>query len=163
LYSQKLLEAFGAEVETSAQQIEGSYITAQDQETAETFLSRLEAGETFEALVTEIQADESESPVARAGRFSWSPVENIEGRFGKEFATVAFETSAGSYTQSVVSTSDGLFYLIYVQGNEVRELADYVVEQRGQEAYQNWLDEQEQGDGIVYGDWHPYIPHEPSL
>jgi hypothetical protein len=163
LYREKLLEAFGAEVETNVQQVQGRYIVTQDQETAEALLARLEAGETFEALEEEIQSDESEEPAARSGRFSWSPLSVIQERFGEESATTVFEATAGQHVQEVITSVDGQFYLVYVEGNEVRALADYLVEQQRQEAFQSWLDQAKAGEGIVYGNWREYIPLEPSL
>lgn len=163
LYREKLLEAFGAEVETDVQQIRGRYIIAQDQETAEALLARLEGGETFPVLAEEIQADESEEPKARAGAFDWAPSGMISQRFGEEFATVAFNTSAGRYAREIIPAPEGQFYLIYVEENEVHPLADYLIEQQHQELFQSWLDQEKLGDGIVYGDWRDYIPREPSL
>jgi parvulin-like peptidyl-prolyl isomerase len=164
LYREKLLEVFGAEVETEVQQVQGRYIVTQDQETAEALLARLEAGETFEALEQEIEADESEEPKARTGRFDWSPLGVIQQRFGEEFAAIVFNTSAGQYANQVISGTTGdQFYLVYVEGNETRELADYLIDQQRSDLFQSWLDEQKLGDGIVYGDWRLYIPREPSI
>jgi hypothetical protein len=126
-------------------------------------LARLEAGETFEALEEEIDADESEEPTARTSSFSWSPRDSVQERFGEEFARVAFDTSAGEYAREVIASIDEQFYLILVEGNETRELADYQIEQQLQELFQGWLDEEKLGDGIVYGNWSAYIPREPSL
>lgn len=163
LYRQALLEAFGAEIETNVQQIKGSYIFAQERETADALLARLGAGATFAALVAEIQADESEEPAAFAGNFSWSSVESIQQRVGEEFAAAAFSLTAGSYAPEPIPTADGQFYLVYVEESEVRELASYQVDQRRQELFQEWLDQAKTGDGIVYGNWRDYIPLEPSL
>jgi hypothetical protein len=164
LHREKLLEAFGAEVETDVQQVQGRYIVTQDQETAEALLARLEAGEGFEALEQEIEADESAEPAARTDRFDWAPLGVVQQRFGEEFAAIVFNTSAGQYANQVIpSTTGDQFYLVFVEGNETRELADYLIDQQRSDLFQSWLDEQKLGDGIVYGDWRPYIPREPSL
>jgi parvulin-like peptidyl-prolyl isomerase len=164
LYRDKLLEAFGAEVETNVQQVKGRYIVTQDRETADALLARLEAGETFEALEQEIDADQSEEPQARTGSFDWSPLGVVQQRFSETFATIVFNTSAGQYAGEVIPDTTGeQFYLVYVEGNEIRELAAYLIEQQRNDLFQTWLDEQKLGDGIVYGDWRPYIPREPSI
>jgi hypothetical protein len=163
LYRDKLLEAFGDQVETSEQQIMGNYILVQGPVTATALLDRLEAGETFEDLVQEIQADESAVPPARTGLFDWSSLETIRQRFGEEFANVAFNTAAGDYARLPIPLADDQFYLAFVEGNEVRELSDFQIEQKRSELFQAWLDEQKLGEGIVYGAWRPYIPREPSL
>ena len=163
LLRDKLFELFATEVETNVQQIQGRYIVAQEQPTADGFMARLNAGESFEKLAEEIEADQSEEPAAITGRFDWSPAGIIQSRFGEDFAKVALNTSAGQYAREVITGSDGQFYLVLVEGNETRELADYYIEQQQEEEFQSWLDQQKQGEGVVYGDWRPYIPLEPSL
>jgi hypothetical protein len=157
------LEAFGDQVDTSEQQITGSYILAQGPLTATALLDRLEAGESFEELVQEIEADESAVPTARTGRLDWSPLETVRQRFGEEFANVAFNTAAGDYARLPIPAANEQFYLTFVEGNEVRELSDFQIEQKRNERFQEWLDEQKLGEGIVYGAWRPYIPREPTL
>lgn len=163
LYRDKLEEAFGAEVETNVQQVQGRYIVAQDLETAEAFLARLEAGETFDALEAEIEADESEEPAARTGQIGWSPAGIIEQRFGGEFATVVFNTDAGRYASQVITSAAGQFYVVLVEGNETRELEDFLIDQQRSDLFESWLSGERSGEGIVYGDWRAYVPLEPSL
>lgn len=163
LYRESLLNAYSGEVETNVQQVKGRYLVTDDQETADSLLARLDAGEAFEALEQELDADESEDPIARSGNFDWSPLGVVQQRFGDEFAAAAFNTNEGQHVQSVILSFNGQLYLIFVEGNEVRELPDYLIEQQRQELFQAWLDEQKLGDGIEYGNWRPYIPREPTL
>jgi parvulin-like peptidyl-prolyl isomerase len=163
LYRESLLNAYSGEVETNVQQVKGRYIVTDDQETADSLLARLDAGEAFEALEEELDADEGEDPIARSGNFDWSPLGVVQQRFGDEFAAAAFNTNEGQHVQSVILSFNGQLYLIFVEGNEVRELPDYLIEQQRQELFQAWLDEQKLGDGIEYGNWRPYIPREPTL
>jgi hypothetical protein len=159
LYSEKLLEVF--EVETNVPQIKGDYIVAQDRETAEALLAQLDAGQTFEALLAEIEADESEEQTAWASSFDWAYHGLVEQNFGTEFATAAFNTEAGRYVGQPLMSTDGSFYLVYIQGNENRELSSYLVEQQRQELFQGWLDQAKLDGDIVYGDWEAYVPMEP--
>jgi parvulin-like peptidyl-prolyl isomerase len=163
LYRQKLVEAFGMEAETNVPQIKGRYIVAEDQAAADTLLARLSAGETFEDLEGEVDADDSEAPPARTGSFDWSPEEIIRQRFSDEFADAAFATRPGDPVLDIIPSFDGRFYLILVEGNETRELPDYLVEQQRQGLFLSWLDEQKLGEGIMYGNWREYIPRDPSL
>jgi parvulin-like peptidyl-prolyl isomerase len=163
LYREKLMEVMGAEVETELLQALGNYIVAQDLNTANALLGRLDAGEGFEALVEEIQADESEEPQARAGSFGWATIETLTQRFGDQFARVAFDAEPGTYSRTAVSAPDGGFYLIYVGEREVRALTEVQLEQRRQDMFESWLEQQKLGEGIVYGNWREYIPREPSL
>jgi parvulin-like peptidyl-prolyl isomerase len=164
LYREKLLEDFAQEVETNVAQVQGSYIVAPDQETAEALLERLEAGESFASLVEEIQSDESEEPAARTGQFDWSPRDVIASRFGEEFATIAFSLDPGMHARvPIPSSTEESYYLVLVEGNETRELADYLVDQRQSEQFQEWLDQAKAEAEIEYGNWSAYVPMEPSL
>jgi hypothetical protein len=159
LYREKLLEAF--QVETNVLQIQGDYIVTQDREEAELLLAQLEEGQSFEDLLAEIEADESEELTTQTGSFDWSHHELIAQRFGTEFAAVAFNTEAGRYARLPILSADGRFYLVYVQGNENRELASYLVDQQRQELFQGWLDQAKMDSDIVYGTWEIYTPMEP--
>ena len=163
LYLEALLKVFESEVKTEVKQIKGLYIVAQDQETANAFLERLNEGESFEALVDEIQADESEAPTAQSGSFDWLPLDVFQSRFGEQLGVMAFNTAPSEYLGVAMPGLDGRFYLVYIEGNEERVLADYLVEQRVQESFQNWLDQQKASEGIVYGNWREYVPLDPSL
>ncbi|MGD9099061.1 MAG: peptidyl-prolyl cis-trans isomerase, partial [Anaerolineae bacterium] len=160
LYYERLLETF--EPEPIVQQIKGDYIVAQDRETAEALLAQLEAGQTFEELMEEVEADESEEPAARVGSFDWSHLALIVQRFSDEFAVVAFNTEAGRYARQPILATGNQFYLVYIEGNEERELADYYIEQQRQELFETWLDQQKRESNIVYGDWNMYVPLEPG-
>ena len=159
LYREKLLETF--QVETSVQQIQGSFITAYEQETTDTLLAQLQGGKSFEELVGEIQADTSEDQSAQAGDFDWAPIATIQQRFGEEFAKVAFNTSSGNYVRESIPTGDGRFFLVYVKGNENQDLSDYMLEQQRQDLFQSWLDQAVRDGDAVHGDWRNYIPREP--
>jgi len=163
LYRERLLAAFGAEVETNVLQAKGRYIAAQDLGTADELLGRLETGETFEALTDEINTDESEEPTARAGSFDWLPATVLSQTYGDQFATVVMNTDPGTYSRTAISTPDGGFYLVYVEEREVRELADYLLEQQRADSFDSWLETQKMDEGIEYGNWRDYIPLEPSL
>jgi parvulin-like peptidyl-prolyl isomerase len=163
IYATKLFEAYAQEVEPNVQQVKGRYIVTDDTATAESLVARLMAGETFEELEAEVEADDAEEPIARVGSFDWSPLETLTQRFGTDYATAAFDTEAGETVTDLLVSPTGQLYLIFVEGNEIRELPDYLIEQQQVQLIQAWLDEQKLGEGIVYGNWRPYIPREPSL
>jgi hypothetical protein len=144
-------------------QAKGNYIVAQDLATADQLLGRLDAGETFETLAEEIDADESEEPTARTGSFDWSPATILTQTFGDQFATVVMNTDAGEVSRTAISAPDGGFYLVYVEEKEVRELADHLLEQQRSDAFEGWLNAQRLDEGIEHGNWQDYIPSEPSL
>ena len=163
LIREKLMDDFGSEVETNVPQIKSRYIVAGDQETADALLVRLEEGEAFEQLEEEVDADDSEEPGARTGSLDWSPIQTVQQRFGEAFAATVFNAGAGDHIPVVIPAFDGQFYLVFMEGNETRELADYLVDQRRLELFESWLDDAKLGPGIEYGNWSPYIPREPNI
>lgn len=163
LYRQKLTEAFGAEVDSNVLQAKGRYIIAQNLETADELLGRLEQGEAFEALVEEIDADESEEPAARAGSFDWLPATILSQRFGDQFADVVMNTEPGDYSRTAVAALDGGLYLVFVEEKDVRELSESLLDQERLEQFESWLDAQRVGEGVIYGNWREYIPRDPVL
>jgi hypothetical protein len=163
LYRQKLTEAFGAEVDSNVLQAMGRYIIAQNLETADELLGRLEQGEAFEALVEEIDADESEEPAARAGSFDWLPATILSQRFGDQFADVVMNTEPGDYSRTAVAALDGGLYLVFVEEKDVRELSESLLDQERLEQFESWLDAQRVGEGVIYGNWREYIPRDPVL
>lgn len=163
LYRQKLQESYGDQVEPNVLHVKGRYIVAQEMATIDELLARLEEGETFQALEEEVQADEGEEPAARVESFDWSPLATLSSRFGNTFSTIAGNTNPGSYAREAVPSADGQYYLLFVEGSEIRELTDFLKEQQRNEAFQAWLDQEKSGEGIVYGNWRDYIPREPSL
>jgi hypothetical protein len=163
LYRQKLTEALGAEVDSNVEQAKGRYIVAENLETADELLGRLEQGEAFEALVEEIDADESEEPVARAGSFDWLPATILSQRFGDQFADVVMNTEPGDYSRTAIASPDGGLYLIFVEEKEVRELSESLLQQERLEQFESWLDTQRTGEGVIYGNWREYIPRDPVL
>jgi hypothetical protein len=164
LYRQKLLDAFGADLETNVLHVKGSYIAAIDKETADGFLARLDAGESFDALMEEVQADTSEEPPATASSFDWSPLTELDNRFGPGFGKIVGNTEPGHYTTDEFVGFDGRYYITFVEGKEVRELSSSLQEQQRQDTLDAWLSDQKAQEGaVVYGDWRPYVPHDPSL
>ena len=131
---QKLNEALG-EVPTAQEQVRARHILVADEATAQTVVERLEAGEDFAALATELSTDNSTKEAG--GDLGFFP----RGVMVPEFEATAFSLPVGE-TSPPVETQFG-YHVIRVEEREAqREIPDYQLQQIKANAINRWLDEQ---------------------
>lgn len=155
LFREKLLEAFRASVPREQDQVWARHILVADEATAQEVLSRLAAGESWEALASEYSQDASNSD--QGGDLGWFAT----GTMDAAFEEAAFATPVGEISQPVQSNFG--WHLIQVLGHEVRALDDAQYEQAVQNYMDSWLAETRgQSDIVVNDSWMDRIPVEPS-
>ena len=137
---EKLQQDMQAEIPTTADQVKLLYLLLDDEERANEASARLDAGEDFQALVDELQADETIT--AYGGEMDWSPQSVLESRFDAELADLAFSMAVGERSQPIASQA-GMYTIIEVLDHGEQELDQYVLDQLGQEAFQEWLEAQQ--------------------
>jgi peptidyl-prolyl cis-trans isomerase D len=127
----KVQEALGSEVPTSAEQSHARHILVETEEEANEVIERLKAGEDFAELAKELSTDPGSS--ARGGDLGFVP----RGRFVAPIDEAIFSLPIGQVSEPV--ESDYGWHVIEVLEREVRELspADYRISQRL--AYDEWL------------------------
>ena len=131
---QKLNEALG-EVPTAQEQVRARHILVPDEAAAQTVLERLEAGEDFAALATELSTDNSTKEAG--GDLGFFP----RGVMVPEFEATAFSLPVGE-TSPPIETQFG-YHVIRVEEREAqREIPDYQLQQIKANAINRWLDEQ---------------------
>ena len=131
---QKLNEALG-EVPTAQEQVRARHILVDDEATAQTVVERLEAGEDFAALATELSTDNSTKEAG--GDLGFFP----RGVMVPEFEATAFSLAVGA-TSPPIETQFG-HHVIRVEEREAqREIPDYQLQQIKANAINRWLDEQ---------------------
>ena len=131
---QKLNEALG-EVSTAQEQVRARHILVADEAAAQTVVERLEGGEDFAALATELSTDNSTKEAG--GDLGFFP----RGVMVPEFETTAFSLPVGA-TSPPVQTQFG-YHVIRVEEREAqREIPDYQLQQIRANAINRWLDEQ---------------------
>ncbi len=140
LILEKLQEDMQAEIPTTADQVKLLYLLLDDEERANEASARLDAGEDFQALVDELQADETIT--AYGGEMDWSPQSVLESRFDAELADLAFSMAVGERSQPIAS-QEGMYTIIEVLDHGEQELDQYVLDQLGQEAFQEWIEAQQ--------------------
>ena len=157
LFLEKLQEQMQAETPTMADQVQLFYLIVDDEERANEVAARLDAGEDFQALVDELQEDETVT--AYGGEMDWSPQSILESRFEPDVADLAFSMEVGERSQPIVS-QDGMRYtIIEVLGHEEHELDQYLRDQLGEQAFQEWVESQQ--EQVVRGTYRDRVPTNP--
>jgi parvulin-like peptidyl-prolyl isomerase len=133
----ELRNAMAESVDLQQDQVEIILFSLATEESAEATRDRLtQDNEDPEALAEEFAMDED--PTTSAFSLPWLPAGYLSAQLGREVESVAFNTAVGR-TSPVVRGQDGLYYVIYVSGHELRELSEDLAVQAGNQAYELWL------------------------
>jgi parvulin-like peptidyl-prolyl isomerase len=139
LLEEQLQQQFTAEIPTTADQVKLRFLSVVTETLASDLAARLDAGEDFQALADELQADGS----GTSSEMDWSTKEDTELTLGAEIADLVFGMAAGERSQPVPNSNGTRYLVIEVVGHEVRALDESARQQLGNEAYQAWLDAQQ--------------------
>ncbi|HEC33625.1 MAG TPA: hypothetical protein ENI37_02790 [Chloroflexi bacterium] len=157
LLYERVHEAIVGDILTVVDQVQVRYIALPSEEEAIQIVERLDAEESWEEIVAEIEADES-SP-AHASQPGWQTEAFIAEQFGTETSQTVFEAQVGTYTQPFLG-NDGRYYVIQVLGHEERELDPLMQAYERNRVFQEWLDLQRQY--VEYEeDWQEKVPTQP--
>ncbi|MHB1295825.1 MAG: peptidylprolyl isomerase [Anaerolineae bacterium] len=135
LYRQRVADAIGAEAPTTQEQVHARHVLVDTSEAAEDVLARLEAGEDFAALATELSLDTSTKD--QGGDLGWFG----RGAMDSTFEEAAFALQPGE-TSGVVQSSYG-YHVIRVDERDANRIMDADALATAQnEAFTTWLEEQ---------------------
>jgi parvulin-like peptidyl-prolyl isomerase len=140
LLRSKLRDALASEVPVDEEQVQARHILVETEEEAHQALERLESGESFEALASELSTDETNKD--EGGELGWFP----QGQMVPEFEEAAFDAEIGS-TVGPIETSFG-WHIIQVEGHEIRQLEPSMLEFRRGQALEDWLSEARVAEGV---------------
>jgi len=116
------------------EQVHARHILVADDETGNQVLARLEAGEEWAALASELSQDTSNKD--SEGDLGWFP----RGVMVTEFEDAAFSLEPGA-TSDLVQTDFG-YHIIQVLEKGMRELDDDAYDSLMSQAFQTWFEEQ---------------------
>jgi len=128
----KMEEYVGQQVPASEPQIRVRHILLDTEEEAQAVLQRLEDGEDFAALATEVSTDTLSAELG--GDLGWIP----KGKMDAAFDEVAFNLPVGEISD-VVETPSGFHIILVEERDDDRELDHDILEQRRSDAFQVWL------------------------
>jgi parvulin-like peptidyl-prolyl isomerase len=149
LLKEQLQQQFTADVPTTADQVKLRFLSVVTETLANDLSTRLDAGEDFQALADELQANGS----GTGSEVDWSTKKDMELTLGAEIADLVFGMAAGERSQPVPNGNDTRYLIIEVVGHEVRDMDEEARQQLGSEAYQAWLEAQQ-----VAVERRPYDP-----
>jgi parvulin-like peptidyl-prolyl isomerase len=136
------------------------YIVVESEEEAQGLLERLEGGETWDDLVAGLSAEEGRS--TNNVDLGWLTREDMERRFGEEYATALFVAPVGE-VDGPIETSVG-WHLYLIKGHEVRDRSETEYDRVVQNAYQEWLDGAQQAAQVdLEDDWASAVPSVPAI
>jgi parvulin-like peptidyl-prolyl isomerase len=146
LYRAKVEEALMAEMPTTAEQVQALHILVETEEEAGQVLARLEAGETFEDLATELSLDTSSG--AAGGDLGWFP----RGWMVEPFEEAAFGLAAGE-TSGPVQSQFGWHIIRVLERDPERPLEEADLQQYQRILLDDWYLAQKEAGGVeVYWD-----------
>jgi hypothetical protein len=148
LLLEELREVMDEQVPTEGDQVELHYVNVDSQEWANEMVARLDAGEEFEVIATELE--ESEEVEGFDSETGWSTRSALEDRFTPEWGEVAFGLEIGDHSHVISDTTGNRFYVFQVLGHEVRELESYALQQAQDKAFEEWLEAQKQALLVEY-------------
>ena len=140
----KVRQHFADQVPTEAEQVNLSHIQLDTQEEAQAALQRLDAGEEFALVASEVSTDTFTA--ANGGEVGWLLEGDLASRYGPAVEEAAFSLNPGEYSQPISSTVG--IHIILVNERGVRELDEFRLQAEQQQAYFEWLQEARVAEGV---------------
>ena len=156
LLRQKLNDALSTEVKTTAEQIDVRHILVKTIEEAQAVEKRLQAGEDFGKLASELSIDPSAK--TNNGDLGWA----TRGRYVTEFDNAAWALTNPLQLSAPVTTTFGVHIIQLVAKDANRALDESALAQARANALQAWLDETRANAGATIQRFFSadYVPSE---
>lgn len=141
LLQEKLQEQLVEEAPVMADQVKLRYISIDDEQRTSEVAARWDAGEDYEALLSELEEDEEIT--AYGSEVDWLPRDALERRFDAELADMIFDMPVGERSAPILSPDTNEYTIIEMLGHEERELDLYFRQQLATQAFEEWLEAQQ--------------------
>jgi parvulin-like peptidyl-prolyl isomerase len=158
LLTEKLKNAVLEELDipTTQEETWARHILVQDEQTAKDLLDRLENGEDWCKLASELSTDPGSKD--QCGDLGWFP----KGQMVAPFEETAFSLPVGEISEPV--NSEFGWHVIWVLGREEKPLSESELEQLKQTRFEEWLTNlRESSDIVIHEIWQQLTPDEPQL
>jgi len=137
LLREKVQELLAGEVVSTGLVVQAQLIKTETEEEALAAVERIEGGEEFAVVATEVSTDTT--TVEQGGDLGWVTTGQLASRYGQAVEDELFALSPGEMT---TVESDGMFYVIQVlDRDENGPLPEGVLTQRRSSALTDWLAE----------------------
>jgi len=155
LLREKVFEAITADGKLEQDQVWVRNIVLSDEAQAQSIYERLNNGENFETVATEVYSDTGTTNPIDLGWFGQGVLEtNAE--------QVVFNSQIGQLLEPIQTTSGWEIYQIL--GHEIRTLTDSQYQQLKQTEFQTWLDQQKIKEDVqTYEIWKARVPARPTI
>lgn len=156
LLREKLYEALTADLATEGEKIWARHILVATPEEAQQVLDRLDDGESFAALASELSTDPGSKD--SGGDLGWF----AQGVMLPEFETAAYALEIGDVSQPV-QTQFG-YHVIQLLGRQVLPLTDSELATVKNNTWTEWLTNAKAAENVQTFDiWMEVVPTEPSV
>lgn len=150
------IEYLTADLPHEEEQVWARHILVADEETAQTVLDRLAAGEDWAALALELSTDFGNASIG--GDLGWFSKDTMV----EPFADAAFALEIGEISEPI-ETQFG-WHIIQVIGHEDRPLTEAEYQQNQQEVFQEFLTGlREKYDWEIFDAWIAITPDDPNI
>ncbi len=153
----KVVEALTQDIETKANQAQVTVLVTGTLEAALALQERLNAGESVDALVEEL--NNSETGGGWAADLGWVQPGRLTTDFSADVDTAAFEIPVGTASDPI-TRDETEYYVVFVRAREVRDLDEATLSAAREQRFSEWLAEQKQAR-VEYLDYTKVTPDTP--
>ncbi|HQE98869.1 MAG TPA: SurA N-terminal domain-containing protein [Anaerolineae bacterium] len=153
----KVVEALTQDIETKANQAQVTVLVTGTLEAALALQERLNAGESVDALVEEL--NNSETGGGWAADLGWVQPGRLTTDFSADVDTAAFEIPVGTASDPI-TRDETEYYVVFVRAREVRDLDEATLSAAREQRFSEWLAEQKQSR-VEYLDYTKVTPDTP--
>jgi len=147
LWNQKVVQYFADHTPHEAEQAHLSDIQVDTPEKAQAVMQRLNNGEDFALVATQVSSDTVTAK--NGGDMGWFVKGELTDQYGPDGAamdTAAFSLAVGSYSQPITTTTG--FEILKVNDRQTRPLTDSQLATQQQKSYSDWLTQARNAPGV---------------
>ena len=159
LLREQLIEVLSGDFQTMTEQIEGTLLIVDSEESGATFARRInEEGEPIEIIVEEINTAGVTGTLGFP--ISWIPEGYLASNLGPEIERAAWDTEVGTISAPILA-GDGQYYMFHVGGRENRPMDAEMLAESQQERYRQWLADEKSEHTEYLDGWQRAVVRTP--
>lgn len=148
LLSQKLQDALGKDVPTSAPAYQFDYLSFNAEADAQKALEQLNSGAAFSQLISATNAITQPAVIGNGASLDWTSKYEVSSQFGAEILP-ALDAAALNKPTGIVTSTLGGFNIFLVKGRDTRPLSASELQTQQQKPYTDWITKAQSDTAIV--------------